>query len=446
MDKMCIVLLCPGNLNFGDNAILHTWLKVFASVLSQRDEVVILGAEPGYVMQFVHEYPFRITITDALHRYVWNHAACTDNAEALLDSLLDCEHFSGDRFEPAITTLNQLFTRASFLHVLGGGVLNYKWKDQHIIFAAAVRLADKYRKEIVLTGQTIGPLCPEDEVWLRPWFSKASLIDLRDECSLSYLKTCCENTIVTVDDTFLLDLLKDRREYRVRTECEPISDGPHINVCVHGWNIAEESYTKAIEVLAAFLQGYWESHTDTRLFLCEFSPTDRDVEYAHRLQECLKGEAKENCVVLSLGNYSTEFGVRLIQSAVMNIGTRFHMAVFSLLAGRTTISLILDDYYQVKLNGIHSLFSSSACFPVGGLTMEMLNGCLTEEKPEKVDAVFDKRPSGKLFRYYKATEACWSMRSKILWRVCLGYCYENSLGVEQNLNLAAYWYDRAGGN
>lgn len=49
MNKTQIVLFCPGNLNFWDNAILDTWMSFFDEILSIRDELVILGTETSYI-------------------------------------------------------------------------------------------------------------------------------------------------------------------------------------------------------------------------------------------------------------------------------------------------------------------------------------------------------------------------------------------------------------
>lgn len=70
---MKIVLFCPGNLNFGDNAILFTWLEFFDNFLNRDDEVLILGCETGYIEPFLNRFKYRSYCTDLLHHYVWKN-------------------------------------------------------------------------------------------------------------------------------------------------------------------------------------------------------------------------------------------------------------------------------------------------------------------------------------------------------------------------------------
>ena len=53
-------------------------------------------------------------------------------------------------------------------------------------------------------------------------------------------------------------------------------------------------------------------------------------------------------------SYSLIIGI--LETAKLNIGTRFHMALFSLAADIPTVAFCLDEYYSRKFQGLEDLF------------------------------------------------------------------------------------------
>lgn len=358
-----IVLFCPGNLNFGDNAILFTWLELFNLTLCRHDEVTILGCETAYIEPFLRRFHYRAYCTSLLHHYVWKYGATEENAEACLNAVLQDQQ-PQDVFEPMPNLIPEIFRNADYVHILGGGILNSMWTDVQYQVKLVVSLAKKYGKKVVITGQTIGPLDYKGKENLCGVFQNVDLCDLRDTSCVEYLKGLNNSTISTVDDVFIHLAARKGRPKNVPESICQMAKQKHINVCIQKWGSVQEAvYHKQLKELAAFLRGYLSQYQECKLYLLEFMPLDADSEMADLLLSFLGEEYKEKTIKLSLPNFYPFDVSRILEIADLNIGTRFHMALFSLTANIPTVSFYLDEYYNRKFRGLEDLFRCRFTLP-----------------------------------------------------------------------------------
>lgn len=358
-----IILFCPGNLNFGDNAILFTWLEFFDSFLCRDDEVTILGCETSYIESLLNRFHYRIFCTSLLHHYVWKHGATETTMATCSENVLRGKD-SFDEFEPMSSFLPDIFRKSDYVHILGGGILNSMWVDIQYQVKLVVSLAKKYGKKVVLTGQTIGPLDSKGEENLCGVFQDVDLCDLRDTSCVEYLKGLNNSTISTVDDVFIHLAARKGRPKNVPESICQMAKQKHINVCIQKWGSVQEAvYHKQLKELAAFLRGYLSQYQECKLYLLEFMPLDADSEMADLLLSILGEEYKTKTMKLSLPNFYPFDASRILETAELNIGTRFHMALFSLAANVPTVSFYLDEYYNRKFRGLEDLFRCRFTLP-----------------------------------------------------------------------------------
>lgn len=364
-----IIILSPGNLNVGDNAILFTWLEFLEKEYGKNCAVTVLGTETSYISQFIDRFSYKISVSDMLHRYIWKYYRNEGIEEKAFRNVLEPEKRDMAVFEPAVLYLNHIFEQADILHVVGGGLINNKWRDIHYIFLMAGELAKKYETKIVLTGQTVGPLNDEDEKRMEKFYHSANYIDLRDNSWSTYLRKCNSNVTVTVDDVFLNEFKTEE----VDVQLKQFIDAPHINVCLQQWNLSEEDnrkYEKSREEVRKIVEWY-SDREELDVNIVEFSNNDGDMIYGRELFEKLPNHIKKKTHLISCGNYYPSEIIKLIQTGKMNIGTRFHMALFSLESGNSlTISIAIDEYYRIKLKNLHKLFCSSGYFEMDKFSKE----------------------------------------------------------------------------
>lgn len=402
-----IVLFCPGNLNFGDNAILFTWLEFFDNFFNRDDEVLILGCETGYIEPYLRKFKYRIYCTDLLHRYVWKNFTDEAIRYASIDDMT-LEEVPPGAFMPVSYSLPSFFKTADYVHVLGGGILNSMWVDIQCQVKLVAALCQKYNKKIILTGQTVGPLNKLDEDNLRSVFKSAALCDLRDNTCFDYVKSINDSVLVTVDDVFVHMLLKmNTKKTRNQNICSNIADlinQEHINVCIQKSNAVEESvYMVQLQEIAKYLNRYLLKHSTCKIYMLEFMPLDHDMEVADLLISFLDESMLDRVVKLSLPNYYPFDIEDIIATANFNLGTRFHMALFSLASNIPVVSFSLNDYYSCKFKGLEEIFHCRIALPFDEVTIDkietVLSGAVNFHVTDNVQMITKK----KLKSYYTVT-------------------------------------------
>lgn len=373
-----IVLFCPGSLNFGDNAILFSWLNFFDKQLSAEDEVYILGCEVGYIECFLPRFHFRCYCSDKVHRLIWDSNISEENEKNFLNHCLN-QNRQGNisdeliSLEPGLFFAHDLVKKCSYVHFLGGGYINSLWMDVQTQTKLIMGLAKLYGKKIVMTGQTIGPLLPKQKEVLAYQLSFVDLMDLRDESELKYLSQVNTDVHVTVDDVLLDDTYYSEC-------CDPIlaelARYPHINLCIQNWKgVTETEYSNLYLSIASFLEHRLSEEPELRLYILEMMPQDDDKNWGRRVANLLNEEYRSRVVEIRLPNFYPLDAVHLIQSAKLNIGTRYHLALFSLCSLKSkpiTISLVLDEYYKRKIERIHELYSSKSYLMVQDCSKDKL--------------------------------------------------------------------------
>lgn len=416
--KKKIILFCPGNLNFGDNAILHAWLELFDRLLCKNDEAIILGCETGYIETFLTKFQYKIYCTDLLHQYIWKNGATEVSLNDCIANVIEDNLFS-DRFNPMPNLLQDLFQTATYVHILGGGILNSMWEDVQYQVKLVVSLCRKYNKKAVFTGQTIGPLDEKGEENLREVFQYATMCDLRDMSCFSYVKSCNDSTMVSVDDVFVHLLLEKEKRAGKRHKVLPyiasLSGLEHINVCIQKWNSLDEKvYQAQLQKLGEYLNGYLSEHPNCMLYMLELMPLDHDLEMADQLASFLNDALHSRIVKLSFPNFYPFDVAEILRTAVFNMGTRFHMALFSMAAHVPTVSFSLDDYYVRKFRGLEELFECEFTVPFDSFNVSEIERILSLTKEAQgydnwlpdvqrkircyCDTCFDNGVSTRLFR------------------------------------------------
>ncbi len=377
-----IIILSAGNLNVGDHAILCSWLHFYRKLFGAHARITILGAEASYIAEQTCDLPCKVLVSNILHRYVWEHYEEKNHARVqnAVADLVETDRMILDRFDYAVSSLHQFFVRTDVVHIVGGGIINNKWKDVHYIIKAAVDLAKKYNKKVFMTGQTIGPLDELDQIRLRPVFEKVDLVDLRDCCCEKYLQTCGCPVNRSMDDV-LLDLLP-AKAIQKEDDLAPYIERPHINLCIQEWALDTENeklYANAKKEIADFICWYCINHPQVHVNVVEFMPLDHDLRCGREVVDLMDGKIRNRCHYLCMANIRFLWGgaLAVIQSAVLNIGTRYHLALFSMKKKIPTVSIVLDAYYEVKLRGIHDLFGSTGCLSFGQCTCSYLKQWMT---------------------------------------------------------------------
>lgn len=420
-----IIIFSVGNLNVGDNAILMSWLYYYRNLYGEKCRITIYGAEVSYLSELTCDLPYKVIVSNVLHRYIWESYSSLDyeKVETAVSELIDQVEAISDRFDYAVNALNRSFRHTDFIHIVGGGIINNKWKDVHFMIMAAVGLAEKYGKKIFMTGQTIGSLDEDDKVRLRPVFQKVDLIDLRDHSCEQYLKSCGCNVQVTMDDVLIHTLPCDQSQIAI--ELGHLIETPHINLCFQEWALKEED-RKRYEIVkketAAFLEWYCSRHNDVQINIMEFMPLDQDMKCGREIVGYLNDEIRNRCRYVCLANTNFLWGgvLEIIKTARFNIGTRYHMALFSLENNVSTLSIVLDDYYGVKLGQIHKLFDSDGCIELNADADEKIEKWMkrrseTEETKTKSP---DSMKNQKLENINEIINVCSVQKVNLKNRIC----------------------------
>ncbi len=357
------------NPNVGDEAIALATLKNIEKIASKNDEVYILTKDCSYSIMLCKQFKFKVLPIDLLHKYVWQFPftveALSKACDDLVNSLPSLEKHCFD-----LRSLHDIFSSIDVLHVIGGGYINSNCLDILYEVIMAVNLAHKYNKRIIFTGQTIGPIRENKHHQLIvTMLDKAHVLDMRDENLFDLIRASkAKKKQVTLDDAILF---KGKNNCNV-DELNKLINQEYINVCMQDWNGYTDIITQKIETeVSNYLNDILE-RKDVLINFLEFNPFDHDMDMAKKIIENIKKEYYERCKIINMSQFSPELTQYMLSHAVFNLGTRFHMAVFSLCANIPIYSIYTDDYYKIKIKGIHELFASKSYFSINDVTKDSL--------------------------------------------------------------------------
>ena len=356
------------NPNVGDEAILLATLRNIEKIASKNDEVYILTKDCSYTTLLCKQFKFQIISIDILHRYVWRFPFTVEALSKACDEMVNSSP-SLEEYSFELRSIHDIFKSIDVLHIIGGGYINSYWLDILYEVKICVNLAHKYKKRIVFTGQTIGPIKNDNSQVLMDMFNKAHVIDMRDDNLYGFINTSkAKKKQVTLDDAILFD---NKSTYK-NDILEGINNKEYINICIQDWKNYTEIISKKLETEIADYLNYLLERKNIAINFLEFNHFDHDMDMAKKILENIKEENQGRCKIINLSQFSPELTQYILSHAMFNMGTRFHMAVFSLYASVPILSIYTDEYYKIKIKGIHDLFNSMSYVEINDVTKEVL--------------------------------------------------------------------------
>lgn len=277
----------------------------------------------------------------------WKISASGRSSSASVDGVRlvqDIRLNSLEEYEKALANPNSDHERiistirtSDLVHISGGGNLNSLWPGHLYYRLFIIHMCKKFDKKIIATSQTIGPLNKSDSALLAESIQYISHIGIRDrDSSYQYLVSSNYPTnriIYTADDSINPDWLYN---------C-PVEN--YIGMSLHA-DLAKNST----------IMNTFRAFSETNL--CKAIP---HVIYADTNEmsvfDFLVSDEIDSKVDLK---GLIESSIQKTQAAQFNIVSRYHAAVFSLMANRPTICLSMNDYYDTKFKGILAAFDIPA--------------------------------------------------------------------------------------
>ncbi|CAN5221297.1 hypothetical protein BH11ACT4_BH11ACT4_02910 [soil metagenome] len=240
--------------------------------------------------------------------------------------------------------------------ITGGGNLSSLW-PQHVQARSELgRLASRFGKPLVVTGQTIGPhLDDADTALVAELLHSARLVGVRESGSLALcrrLGLTGDALRQTVDDaSFLVTAPAEPGGYCLVTLANHV--GPTDRDAVEG-------------ALTALLDEVAGSTGLAIVFAAHFGsllpgPARGDSAMHERVAARMRAASRV------VPTTDAAASARLARSAELVLCSRYHPAVFAVAAGVPTIGIPVDDYTTVKLSGALGNFGQHSTLPVDRL-------------------------------------------------------------------------------
>ncbi|HEV7725978.1 MAG TPA: polysaccharide pyruvyl transferase family protein [Modestobacter sp.] len=174
---MFYLISTAGHPNVGDELITRTWLRELAQRAPEAEVWLDCPHPSGAQALFAGEHP-RLRCVDTLFRLCAEAPADTPwDVAAFVSSALD-DHGLAPRWVPGL----RVFSRASTVHLLGGGYVNSMWPRQ-IGLLAALHWAAGRGASTAATGQGFSPLSSEHISLVRRLLERVDRVDVRDDVS-----------------------------------------------------------------------------------------------------------------------------------------------------------------------------------------------------------------------------------------------------------------------
>lgn len=357
-----------GNYNVGDEAIFFSNLEAI-SYWDKNARIFAFTRDPTYTsLLYANSFPLQIIPVDYIRRYVVQHP-CEFNS--LLSANINLTNFqpSLEGFDFLEASLHEVFQEIDILHIIGGGFINSLWNDLLFEVLIPIHLADKYNKKILCTGQTIGPLFEEHSSFVKETLKKVHYLDTRDYAGAKYVEELGIRQGTTVDDALCMNC----RGVKLPQQLTLLLKQPYINILIQDWNFPNEQTKETLkEVLASFITKMLIDNVDIKVNFLGFFHYNRDLEMAKSISSLLEQKLLERISFLQLNKFHPCVSKYVVGNALYNIGTRFHLAVFSLSSFVPVYSLILDEYYSYKILGVHRLYNSRNFNYVEGIEESIL--------------------------------------------------------------------------
>ncbi|WP_314925442.1 polysaccharide pyruvyl transferase family protein [Rothia mucilaginosa] len=240
--------------------------------------------------------------------------------------------------------------------VSGGGNLNSRYGWLLYERAAAVRAAEHAGVPVYVTGQSLGPvLNPEDAQVLERMLRTAHSVTVRERSSLAWCRERGIDARLSVDDATDYPLASPVRTLHY---AEGISAGqaldelPEHYVCV----TINECTDQQAQQIARLLDGMWREHGYAPVFLSHYGdpqdPASGDIQAHQRIAEQLSPSTPATLLPILHADQS----ITVHRGAAFTLTSRYHPAVFSVVAGIPMLALVPDAFTQMRVGGALSLY------------------------------------------------------------------------------------------
>lgn len=205
-----IFLLGGGGVpNYGDELIIHSWLKWYARDLGLPGRSITVSGSHRTVLQklFGDAYP-GVKFSQRVREARWRpETTFYESVSHGYGYLSDPEH--------ADSPLHRELRGTTVFHLHGGGYLNSKWPTHGFMLGIALWAKENLGCRLVGTGLGLGPMQgpdADDEVTARA-FRAFDILEVRDEWSFDFLKNhdLHDDPVFGYDDAFLQPLHPARR-------------------------------------------------------------------------------------------------------------------------------------------------------------------------------------------------------------------------------------------
>lgn len=355
--KEIILIGAIGNPNVGDEAILYTSLKKIADLYGQSVKVHIFSKDCTYTLENIKNLNLNVNVIDYLHKI---------SLESFYDGQLIREKHTkllaytlgGLEYNYKFDYIHQIFKNADRLQIIGGGYLSSKWPDMLLEIETSIKLAQKYSLPYAFTGISTDLFNLDDLSRFQELIQGATYVDLR---TMSSEFGEANNIIHTTDEVITL------RENPVFTR----GNDKYINLMFHKWDDDLDLLENKIkEVLVPYIQTLLEKNDVDYINILAFS--EGDLDFSNIYLEGLPNNLQERINIISCLPYNAEKIKALIGYAFLNIGTRFHHAVFSLSSDVPMLSFYYGEYYKNKVQSIHEVYNSESFYALEDMSKEVI--------------------------------------------------------------------------
>lgn len=343
------------NPNVGDEAILESNLQKLYKLFGNNCKIYIFTKDSTYTALY-SSYTDVIVPIDYLHRITQN---CSYDIGKMKTEFSRLMNFSDSETNEnfLFKVLHEIFKEIDILHVIGGGYLNSLWPDMLYEVFIATQLATLYQKKYILTGISTYPLREEHQPIFQKICENAEFIDFRDD-SFKEISPNILRYSKTLDDAVFLE------DFYPQTD-----DRKYATILFHNWKgYSNVTIDKLQKVVIPFMEDVINNNFLQHFYILGFSKQDLDlwkeISFSDHLKEYItfKNLTANNCIAAK----------HLITNAAFNIGSRFHLAVFSLSGNVPVLSISYDRYYENKLKSIHMLFESDEILSIESLSKDTL--------------------------------------------------------------------------
>lgn len=343
--------------NLGDEAILQKNIDLYEKIYGSEVELYIFSKDASYTSLKTADKKCKIYSVDFIHQISKSCFYNAIDARAVFSKFFDGTRGDTEEEKKISYYINNVFTKLDALHIIGGGYISEKWPDASIELWGITRLALKYKIKYFITGISIDQLSEFEEPFILDVLNDAEFVDLRADLDNDLKRHVTSSVQITCDDAILMD-------YSISTN----KSEKYVNVLFHPWIGYNEILKKKLhEIVCPFLLKCIRQD-GFHINILSFSPGDFSVwENIKWDKEVKKRIHFIDC--LELGVKETQ---SLLANAFLNLGSRFHMAVFSLASGVPMLSIVYDSYYLNKTRSIHELYLSEGFLPLEMLSYDHL--------------------------------------------------------------------------